>query len=141
MIHPSEDDLLRHALDAHETEDDHARIERHVDDCPECRARIDAVNADIGVIASVRPQRRVLQLPVTRRPRVNVYAILRAAALVILGISLGYGWSNRNRPEAVEVTSAYVTLAPPADSLRRYAVSDATEVPSHYYQSLMNQDK
>jgi hypothetical protein len=137
MNHLSEDDLLRHALEAYESDDERQRTTAHLETCDDCRVRLAAVEDDVGVIAGVRPQRRVLQLPAPRHPGLNVYSLLRAAALVILGVALGYGLSNRTPTETIQITSAYVTLSPPADSLRRYAASDATEVPVHYYESLM----
>lgn len=137
MNHLSEDDLLRHALEAYEREDESQIALVHLETCAECRARLADIERDIGVVAGVRPQRRVLQLPSPRPSRMSVYSFLRAAALVILGVALGYGLSNRNRPESVQVTSAYVSLSPPADSLRRYVASDATEVPARYYEVLM----
>jgi len=138
MSHLSEDDLLRHALDAYETESERQTTMAHLETCDACRARLADTETDIGVIAGVRPQRRVLQLPAPRPSRINVYSLLRAAALVILGIALGYGISNRTRPESVQITPAYVSLEPPADSLRRYAASDATEIPAGYYERLMS---
>lgn len=137
MNHLSEDNLLRHALEAYESDDERQHITAHLETCDDCRTRLAVIEDDVGVIAGVRPQRRVLQLPAPRHSRINVYSLLRAAALVILGVALGYGLSNRTRSETVQITSAYVTLSPPADSLRRYAASDATEVPDHYYESLM----
>jgi hypothetical protein len=132
MNHPTEDDLLRHALEAYESDSERTKTTTHLQECTDCRARLAGIRSDIGVIAGVRPRRRILQLPTPRQAHLSVYALVRSAALVILGVALGYGLSSQNRREPVQVSSAYVTLAPPADSLRRYAAADATEVPAPY---------
>lgn len=107
------------------------------------------------------PKRRLLRLPSRRsralgvpgmRPHIRwtptlrpgervTYAILKTAALIVIGILVGVGASKRIPREPEFVSSSYVTLSPPADSLMPYAVSDATDIPAHYYEQLPGQAK
>ena len=98
MNHLSDDHLLRHALEAYERDDERVATTGHLAACSECRRRLEDVQADIGVIAGVQPRRRVLQVPGPRLRYTVMYSVLRAAALIIFGIVLGYGtsgWMNR----------------------------------------------
>jgi hypothetical protein len=137
MNHLNDDHLLRHALEAYESDDERAETTAHIAACAECRERFENVQSDVGVIASVQPRRRVLQMPGPRPRRTVVYSLLRAAALIIFGVVVGYGTSNWMSRQPAQVSPAYVTLSPPADSLRRYAASDATEVPAPYYEAIL----
>ena len=79
--------------------------------------------------------------PGLRSREAVAYAILRTAALIVVGVFVGLGASKRIHREPEFVSSSYVTLSPPADSLMPYAVSDATGIPAHYYEQVPKQEK
>ena len=134
MTHIAEDNLLRYALDACDSDRESAEVAAHLEDCAECRARLATLNNDIAVIGGVRPNRRALTLPNRRSISRVMPALLRAAALVVLGVVIGYSASHTLRQEPALVAPAYMTVSPPTDPPGRYAVSDATGIPTGYYE-------
>jgi hypothetical protein len=141
MTHNSEDELLRYALEVIANEEERASMAAHLTVCSECRVRLEDLRKDIQIVGGVRPRRRVLLIPNSRPREVVAYTILRTAALIILGSLVGFGASKGVHRELEFVSSGYVTLSPPTDSLTPYAVSDATDVPAHYYVRLLEQGK
>jgi anti-sigma factor RsiW len=161
MTHNSEDELLGYALEAIASDEERASIAAHLAVCSECRMRLKNLRKDIEIIGGVGPRQRVLRIPSPRpralgipglrphirwtptpRPREAVtHTILRTAALIVLGILVGFGASRGVHREPEFVSSAYVTLSPPTDSLTGYTVSDATDIPVHYYERLLEQRK
>jgi hypothetical protein len=132
MTHLSEDELLRHALDAHASATERSSALSHLEQCAECRARLSAIDDDVSVIAGVSPRRSVVRVTIPRPVRLTWSSLLQAAALVILGIAIGYSVSATRATPPAPVAPAYVSLNPIPDSLRGIAASDATATPEVY---------
>jgi hypothetical protein len=141
MTHNSEDELLGYALEVIASDEERATIAAHLAVCSECRMRLDNLRKDIETIGGVRPRQPVLRIPNPRPREVVTYTILRTAALIVVGILVGFGASKGVHHEPEFMSSGYVTLLPPTDSLRACTVSDATEIPLHYYEQLLEQRK
>ena len=132
MSHFNDDQLLEFALETGADQAGRAEIEKHLTVCDECRGRLNEIEKDIRTIGGIRPLSPVLRIP-RIRPRAGlVYSALRAAALVILGIALGFGASRLIDRRPAEVSPAYVTLSPPPDSMIGYVVADATSIPIEF---------
>jgi hypothetical protein len=128
MHHINEDSLLKYALDIIDDDEEHSEIESHLATCPKCRGRLDIIRSDLDIIGNIEPSRTRLDLPVKRQRPNILYPLLRAAALIIFGIVIGYGAANLQKGEKVSVSPSYAILAPAPDSLAGVAVSDATEI-------------
>jgi hypothetical protein len=128
---------MEFALDVISCDADRADIRRHLDACPECRARLQKLLGDIDVIGGIRPRTALLSRPGRVSQHRLVYPILRAAALIIIGIAVGFGMSNLADRQPACISAAYVALSPPADSIRGYAVSDATGIPASLYDATL----
>jgi anti-sigma factor RsiW len=126
MTHIDEDRLLAYALEVLESDSEREEISTHLAGCPECRARLGNVQKDIEIIGSLRPYRRVLAVPNPKARRLTVYSLLKAAALVVFGVCIGFGASSLVRQEPTAVVPSYFVLSPPDDCLSGCAVSDAT---------------
>jgi hypothetical protein len=127
-MHIHEDRLIEYALDIPEDEHMRREIETHLETCPECLAKLTKLKSDIDVLGSLRPRRPDVRVPRIPRRQAITYGLLRAAALIIFGLAVGAGGFAWLREEPVRVTPQYLTLSTPADSLARYAASDATDV-------------
>jgi len=138
MNHIDEERLLEYALEVCSDESDHTDIERHLGDCSQCRDRLKVIKEDIEIIGGVRPSQAVLSLPGTKARNSMVYPLLRAAALIIFGIFVGFGAASWINQKPAFVSPAYVTLTPPDLTLEASAVSDATEIPQSYYDGMLN---
>ena len=137
MTHRNEDELLAYALEAVESEEERAGIARHLEACSDCRARLESMRAEIDAIAGVRPSCRSAQLP-SPIPRPSLAAaILRAAALIAVGIVAGFGVGSKVPREPVVISPAYVETSPPAAGAEGSAVSDATAIPAAYYEQIV----
>ncbi|MBN1505013.1 MAG: zf-HC2 domain-containing protein [Candidatus Eisenbacteria bacterium] len=149
MTHRTEDELLAYALEVVESEEERAAIATHLETCPECRGRLESIRADIEAIAGVRPSRLAAGI-LDRRPRVQVVraglggvrgfplrAWLRAAALIVIGLVVGFGVGSRVEREPVFISPAYMEASPPAVAASGAAVSDATAVTPGYYESIL----
>ncbi|MCX5800135.1 MAG: hypothetical protein NTX17_01925 [Candidatus Eisenbacteria bacterium] len=140
MTHNSEDQLLGYALEVIAGDEERAGIAAHLAVCSECSTRLEALRKDIEIIGGARPRQRDLRIPSPRPREAVTYSILRTAALIVLGILVGFGASKRVHREPEFLSSSYITLSPPTDSIRTYTVSDATEIPAHYYEQLLEQN-
>ena len=160
MTHNTEDELLGFALETIASEEERVKIAAHLELCSECSAKLEKLRNDIAVLGSVRPaggqmapHDKAPLLPRGRSPwqvlarhnplqsELANYAILRNVALVALGIFVGLGISKEINREPEFVSSAYVSLLPPGDSLKSYTASDATAVPANYYEQLLEKGK
>jgi anti-sigma factor RsiW len=145
MTHKSEDELLAYALEVTATEEERGDIAAHLRACPECRARLESIRVDIGAIAAVRPRSSSAATPAggpstvrTPEPRgysSPVYMLLRAAALVAVGIVVGFGIGSRLDREPVFLSPSHIETAPPAVE-NGSAPSDATGLSASYYENI-----
>jgi len=151
MTHKNEDELLVYALDVVATEEERVATAEHLEACPECRARLESIRADLGTIAGVRPSSsaaKVLEwhpsadwLSARGAHRFPGYALLRAAALIAVGVFVGFGTANRIHREPVFISPAYVEVSEPPSPAGASAVSDATDIPAEYYEQLVNKSE
>lgn len=79
--------------------------------------------------------------PIARPGERVAYAILKTAALIAIGIIVGLGASKRIPHEPEFVSPSYITMSPPTDSVASHSVSDATDIPAHYYEQLLGQTR
>jgi hypothetical protein len=138
MIHIDEDRLLEYALEicpgTEKTE-----IAGHLAGCSRCGAELGRIQRDLQAIGGVRPRVRLTEMSGRRSRQTIVYSILRAAALIIFGIFIGYGASAWLYRAPAPVSPSYIRPSPPEDLLKGIAVSDATEVPLSYYQHILEE--
>ncbi len=140
-MHISEDKLLEYALEITENDNERAKIEGHLEICQSCRSRLKELQNDIDIISSIRPHRPVAATSKDSRWHNVVFSLLRAAALIVIGLAMGYGTSVWLEDEPARVASQYVTLSSPADSISRYAASDATDISWDYYRHILRDIK
>ncbi len=136
-MHINEDKLLQYALEVSPTDAERTAIAEHLAACSECSARLEELRKDIEVIGGIQPRRQELRMP-GPRPRHNfVYPVIRAAALFIFGIVVGFGASHWIQRQPAYISPSYLTLSPPPDSIGTYVVSDATEISKRYYEYIL----
>ena len=136
-MHINEDKLLQFALEVSPTDAERAGIAEHLAICSECSARLEELRKDINVIGGIQPRRQELRMPIPRPWHNVLYPIVRAAALFIFGIVVGFGVSNWILREPAYISPSYLTLSPPPDSIGTYAVSDATGISKGYYEYIL----
>jgi len=138
MNHINEDKLLEYALEVLPDRAESDVIERHLESCPDCAAILEKIRGDLELLGSIRPNHPVLKIPF-RRARIRfVYSLIKAAALLILGMAAGYGISNWINEEPAVVSQAYLRLSPPPDSTLGFAAADATEISSNAYGDIIS---
>lgn len=137
MIHFNDDKLLEYALETASDDSGRAEIEAHLAVCPGCRDRLDEIRKDIEIIGSIRPLQPVLSISPKRTHSDFIYRALRTAALIILGIAMGFGASKLVYRQPATVLPAYFTLSPPPDSVRSYVAADVTGLSSDYYKRIV----
>jgi hypothetical protein len=126
MTHPNEVDLLKHALELHDSPADQEQIESHLADCPVCASRIDRIREDMKIISGIRLQGQLLYQQRRRTSHASSY--LRVAAIIVLSFAAGYLASQlANAEPATVVPSTLLPSAPETDQ-NGSAVSDATTV-------------
>ena len=132
MIHIDEDTLLKYALETLDDADEKSKIAAHLVSCQECLAQLEEIYGDLDTIASLRPTAITSRTQESSWTQQWVGSLLRIAALLVVGIALGFGGSFILTKEPHGVSPCYATLSPPADSISLYAVPDATEISSGY---------
>ena len=137
MSHIDENRLLAYVLEVLDSDSERAEIAAHLAGCAECRALSERVRGDVDLIGSVSPLGQVLRISNPRARGRMVFAMLRAAAMIVLGIFIGLGASSLLRRPPVEVVPQYVALSPPGDRSSGCAATDVTEVPMRYYEDLL----
>lgn len=136
MIHIDDDRILEYALEIC-SDSERSEIAAHLAECSRCGAELGRIQNDLQAIGGVRPRVRLTGMSGRRSRQTIVYSILRAAALIVFGILVGYGASSWLHSVPAPVLPSYMKLSPPEDLPTRVAVSDATEIPSRYYQSIL----
>ncbi|RPH93677.1 hypothetical protein EHM69_09620 [candidate division KSB1 bacterium] len=129
MIHYEDDRLLASVLGLL-SEDESTEIIEHALVCESCRARLNNIKSEVAVLGGIAPQADLPVFP-KRRTRVFAYsAILKIAALLMVGFLGGLATSRIMSPLPINVVPAYANPTPPPDSLAFFAVSDATALKS-----------
>ncbi len=136
MKHIDEDRLLEYALNTIDDADERGEIESHLEECGECRSRLEIIGEDLDFIGSLKPDLNNAIPKTTTRKRKYLYGMIRAAALIVFGFVIGLAVSGGSERADVYVTPCYVRLSPPADSLGGFAESDATGSSMRYYERL-----
>ncbi|MDM7917253.1 MAG: hypothetical protein QUU85_18595 [Candidatus Eisenbacteria bacterium] len=126
MTHPSEDILLGFALETIDDPSESAAVASHLAGCRRCSDLLAGIRRDLAILGGLEPRGRVLGRPLVRRRLVPAIGLLQAAALLTIGFALGLGAAARSHREQAWVSPAYLSVSPPADSLRLLAVPDAT---------------
>lgn len=137
MSHVDEDRLLAYVLEVLEHDSEREEIADHLAGCADCRARLERVREDVEMIGNFRPYGQVLRIPAPKIRPWRIYATARAAAMIALGVFIGFGASSLLHKQRAEVVPPYAVLSPPADCSSGCAVTDVTEVPLEYYKSLV----
>jgi hypothetical protein len=137
MTHKTEDQLLAYALEVTASDEERDDITAHLEACSECRERLESLEKDIELIGAVRPRRQALSMPQSSPRQTVGLAILRAAALIVVGFLVGLGTSSWADREPVFLSPTYLVLSPPTDSLPSHTVSDATDIPVEYYEQIL----
>jgi predicted anti-sigma-YlaC factor YlaD len=128
MNHLNEDTLLQWALELLDDEQRRA-AEDHIAQCGQCREQWNRVCSDLQAISGLQPA-VALSVPVkSRSVRWFQSPLLRAAALILLGVSAAWITAREVLPRHIRVVAAPRECRVPADSLSRLAAPDATEIP------------
>ena len=128
-MHIDEDKLLKYALKIVEDDEERIEIERHLEACQSCRSTLKKALSDIDIISNIQLDRPVAATSTAQRKRSVLYPLFRAAALIIIGMAMGFGASSAwliDKP--TRVVPQYITLSSPADSISRYPVPDAINI-------------
>ena len=136
MSHMDENRLLGYVLEVYDSDSERDEIAAHLAGCPDCRARLEEIRGDIEIIGSVRPYGLTSWPPNPKARGRTVSAVLRAAAMIVIGVFAGFGASSLVHHRPAAVVPQYVALSPPEDRSLCCAVTDVTEVPPQYYQDL-----
>ncbi|MFH1010416.1 MAG: hypothetical protein V1784_04175 [bacterium] len=92
-MHVTEDDLLKFALETCDDAEVQA-ISEHLDACDACRGQLARLRRDIATIAGVRPEVEPISLPF-RSHRPSVWrAVVRMAAVLLIGFVSGLAVSR-----------------------------------------------
>ena len=132
MNHINEDKLLEYALELITDKAERNTIGTHLQQCSTCHSAFTNIQNDIRVISSVRPRSAAMANPNKRENRNILWPLLRAAALIAFGISVGYGASTWTHKEPSCISPAYMTFDTPENATTGLAVSDATEVSAEF---------
>ncbi len=128
MTHYDEDQLLTFELGTLPEDRIAAEINAHLADCDLCRSRLEAIRKSIGVIASIRLKTTAGKNRRAGKVSRTMMLTLRAAALLLIGLIIGYAAANSaHRPRAC-VSGMYLNNHALADSLAGRAVADAVAV-------------
>jgi hypothetical protein len=138
MNHPNEDQLLSFALETDTSENERREIADHLRTCDACRKSMASIENDLSVIGGVRPSKQGAPIALSPRRPITVYTLLKAAALIIFGVVVGYSSARLTAQQPATVSASYIELSPPADSMIGYAATDATEIGAQYYERLLN---
>ena len=139
MTHINVDRLLKYALDIYSDDTERANIESHLEACFMCGQELERIRSDIRLLGSVRPEVHISGVPERGQRQTVVLSIIRAAALIIFGILIGFGASNWLHSVPAPVTPSYFKPSPPEDLPIGVTVSDATEISSSYFQRILEE--
>lgn len=132
MIHPTEDDLLAYVLETLPDRAEQARIDEHLQDCSDCRARLRQIRDDIDIIAGVRPRTINPHAPAVSVPTSRLTKIVRVAAIIVLSFAAGFATSRFWQREPAHVSPATTDWVTPA-SATDAAACDATAMNARAY--------
>lgn len=141
MKHYTEDELLQYALELIEDEAEITAITSHLSDCPECSRQLEKIKEDIGIISDVKPFRKDIPFNHQKRTLSIISRIMRYAAVLIIGVVIGYEISGYFNSEPAQVSPSYLTVSSPSPDESSFAVSDATAIPLDYYDQNLKSSK
>jgi len=139
MSHIDEDRLLAYALEILDRDSERDEVGAHLAGCAECRMRLEGVRRDVETIGSARPYGHALRISNPKARGRRVYAVIKAAAMIVLGVVVGLGASRLVHHPSAEVVPQYMVLSPPDDRSPGGAVGDVTELPQMYYHDLLGE--
>jgi len=103
MNHLNEDQLQKFVLDILDTEEK-ASVQSHLSGCSDCRERQQRISRDIELLGSIQTKDTIhdYALPSSEKSRMSS-ALLKSAALLLVGFTAGLGASTLCRSECVNV--------------------------------------
>lgn len=127
MTHPTEDTLLKHALELHDAPSHREEIEAHLAMCQSCSTQFDRIRNDLSVISGIRPQSRPAMI-LQGRSTATMRTYFRIAALLVLGFAAGFVTSELVERKPASVVPSALRPTPPARGYSGVIESDATQV-------------
>jgi len=113
MNHSTEDQLIGYALQTL-SEEELVKVRAHLSECPTCAERLDRVKSEMDLLGSLSVETPVVEIPLPKRSRSPFPALLRAAALLLIGYAIGYGTSFYTRSDCVNVVPFQAQVGVPS---------------------------
>ncbi|MBT3232720.1 MAG: hypothetical protein HN356_07885 [Calditrichaeota bacterium] len=127
MEHPTEDKLLGLELELLDAEEKQ-RIREHIRECKKCEMRFSKVVADTQILGSIDPE---IVLPIYDYPDIDKHsfrAILRFAAVLLIGFIIGYGTSLFSRPVCNNVVPQYLKTKPVEQPMFQFTSTEVVDL-------------
>ncbi len=102
MRHYDEDALLKQALGLMDSEEKQ-RLDAHLTECEECQSKYRALQGQMEALGSVHLEMKWEAPPLPKAKFISLNPLLRAAAILTLGFTIGYFASELSRPTTVNV--------------------------------------
>jgi|GEM_PF-6241713 len=128
MTHYDEDQLLAFGLGTLPDDRIAVEINDHLTGCDLCRSKLNAIHKSIGIISSIKPIMTSINNHRVGKMRGKVMPTLKAAALLLIGLIIGYAAANSTHRPGICVSGMYMSRQAPADSLAGCAIADAVAV-------------
>ena len=127
MTHPDEDILLKFHLEIVK-ESERLTLMDHLDSCDRCRGRSRIIQREIEMIGSVDPELLPpeIELPVRKREHLSIG--IRAAAILLFGLFVGYGYTHLVTPSEVRVIPSCHTPSTPHQTLGEFSICESVNL-------------
>lgn len=127
MNHPADDTLLEFLLETVD-EKEKALLKEHLDACSPCKERFLRIQRETDVLGSFNPDLPPLE---ARMPKGRPYLgrkYSHLAAGLILGFSLGYGYSRVAVPSEATVVASYLAKSSPLLAGEEFVVCETVDL-------------
>jgi len=127
MNHPDEDIVLKYHLDLLDESDGRA-LDDHLDACASCRERSLAVRREVAMIGSVDPELLAPDIgpPARRMGRWQIG--IRVAAILLIGLSVGYGYSRFFAPPEYRVVPSHHRPSAPSRAIDEFSICESVNL-------------
>jgi len=126
MDHINEDQILKFVLELLEDEEN-TIVNEHISNCLECREEYKKILSDIDELKSLRPEIPVPAFNLPAKKNRKFMKIVRVAAVLLIGFSLGYVTSANTKSCEVNVVGQYTIAKAPDHDFGRAVFCDGID--------------
>ena len=127
MNHYDDDILLKFVLEILD-EQETTEVKDHISQCEQCQQRLEDIRKQTELIGNLDLDIKAPEIPLPTTKRIPMIRFLRAAAMILIGFSVGFGMAKMSSKEQVNIIPQRFQVTAAPDTFMFYRVCEPVDL-------------